>query len=171
MPWLTELAGGQPPDGAVQVKAATKDALECHHLPVIEPPDHGARREVPCGQHTGDTQAQTATRARQRRMPRDSQTCVTNEPAQNDGLVRVGRAVAEQAGEQKRVASGYARLPRMAATERIESASDVQQRSCARIARRIGSGTPESGKVERGMAPSPRLQVRCDYNHSLNFLM
>ena len=94
---------------------------------------------------------------------------VTSEPAQNDGLVRSGRAVAEQAGEEQRVASGYARLPHTAATERIESASDVQQRSCVRIARRLGSGTPESGKVERGMAPSPRLQERYDYNHLLNF--
>ena len=92
-------------------------------------------------------------------MPRGSQTCVTNKPAQNDGLVRGGRAVAEKAGEQQRVASGYARLPRTAATERVESASDVQQRSCARITRRIGSGTPESGKVDRGMRP----RLACKY--------
>ena len=60
-------------------------------------------------------------------MPRGSQTCVTNKPAQNDGLVRLGRAVAEQVGEQQRVASGYARLPRTAATERVESASDSNE--------------------------------------------
>ena len=81
------------------------------------PPGYPATRprcaaRVPCGQHTRDAQAQTATRAGQRRMPRGSQTCVTNKPAQNDGLVRGGRAVAEKAGEQQRVASGYARLPR-----------------------------------------------------------
>jgi hypothetical protein len=104
-------------------------------------------------------------------MPRGSQPCVTNEPAQNDSLVRVGRAVTEQAGKQQRVDSGYALLPHTAPTERIESASDVQQRSCATIARRTGSGTPESGKVEGGMASSSRLQLRCDYNHLPNFLM
>lgn len=116
MPWLTELAGGKPPDPAVQVKATTKDALECQHLPVIQPQTtvRGAR----C--HTAST---PVTRFRKPRRARGNgeclvavQMCVTNEPAQNDGLVRVGRAVAKQAGEQQGVASGYARLPRTAET-------------------------------------------------------
>ena len=93
-------------------------------------------------------------------MPRGSQTCVMNKPAQNDGLVRGGRAVAEKAGEQQRVASGYARLPRTAATERVDTGVGCPATKLRRVTRRIEGGPgnlPRSGQGETRHASSSRL--------------